>query len=194
MNLNPQGIIEFFQSFGLTNEQVLGWERIPLSAEVPVADAIREDRLIWLSDANEWDENYPGTRALPGSQSLKTIINAPIYLRNTPSGSMGIMCNQQILPATEELAFVNIVAGLISLHLSKTHNHDQDVAERKKFLTKRQLEVLKFMSDQMTNHEIANKMGYSVSTIRHETMRIYQLLRVNGRRDAVLIAREYDIV
>jgi DNA-binding NarL/FixJ family response regulator len=33
------------------------------------------------------------------------------------------------------------------------------------------------MVEGKTNHELATEMGFSVSTIRHETMRIYQALR-----------------
>jgi DNA-binding CsgD family transcriptional regulator len=193
-NLTAHGVVEFLETFGLTSEQLSGWDSVPLSAEVPVADAIREDRLVWLSDSHDWDEIYPGTRNLPGSEKLKTIINAPLYLTGAPVGAMGVMCEQQILPATEELAFVDIVAGLLSLHLSKSQNHVDGVADRKKFLTNRQLEVLRLMCNQMTNAEIASHMGYSVSTIRHETMRIYELFKASGRRDAVKIAKEHNIV
>ena len=35
-----------------------------------------------------------------------------------------------------------------------------------------------------TNHELATEMGFSVSTIRHETMRIYQALSVSDRKEA----------
>ncbi len=35
-----------------------------------------------------------------------------------------------------------------------------------------------------TNHELATEMGFSVSTIRHETMRIYQALAVSDRKEA----------
>ena len=36
----------------------------------------------------------------------------------------------------------------------------------------------------MTDHELATELGYSVSTVRHETMRIYQPLGVSDRKGA----------
>jgi DNA-binding CsgD family transcriptional regulator len=51
-------------------------------------------------------------------------------------------------------------------------------------LTARQLSILRGMVEGKTNHELATEMGFSVSTIRHETMRIYQALTVSDRKEA----------
>jgi len=40
------------------------------------------------------------------------------------------------------------------------------------------------MVEGKTNHELAAELGFSVSTIRHETMRIYQALSVSDRKEA----------
>jgi DNA-binding CsgD family transcriptional regulator len=51
-------------------------------------------------------------------------------------------------------------------------------------LSPRQLSILRGMVEGKTNHELATEMGFSVSTIRHETMRIYQALAVSDRKEA----------
>ncbi len=51
-------------------------------------------------------------------------------------------------------------------------------------LTVRQLSILRGMVEGKTNHELATELGFSVSTIRHETMRIYQALSVSDRKEA----------
>ena len=51
-------------------------------------------------------------------------------------------------------------------------------------LTSRQLLILRGMVDGKTNHELAAELGFSVSTVRHETMRIYQALSVSDRKEA----------
>jgi DNA-binding CsgD family transcriptional regulator len=51
-------------------------------------------------------------------------------------------------------------------------------------LTPRQLSILGGMVEGKTNHELATELGFSVSTIRHETMRIYQALAVSDRKEA----------
>jgi DNA-binding CsgD family transcriptional regulator len=51
-------------------------------------------------------------------------------------------------------------------------------------LSARQLSILHGMVDGKTNHALATELGFSVSTVRHETMRIYQALSVSDRKEA----------
>ena len=51
-------------------------------------------------------------------------------------------------------------------------------------LNQRQIAILRGMVEGKTNHELATELGFSVSTIRHETMRIYQALAVSDRKEA----------
>ena len=51
-------------------------------------------------------------------------------------------------------------------------------------LSVRQISILRGMVEGKTNHELATELGFSVSTIRHETMRIYQALSVSDRKEA----------
>jgi DNA-binding CsgD family transcriptional regulator len=51
-------------------------------------------------------------------------------------------------------------------------------------LSARQLMILAGMVDGKTNPELSTALGYSVSTIRHETMDIFKILGVADRREA----------
>ena len=51
-------------------------------------------------------------------------------------------------------------------------------------LTARQLMILAGMVDGKTNPELSTALGYSVSTIRHETMDIFKILGVADRKEA----------
>lgn len=101
---------------------------------------------------------------------------------------------------SEILKRLEIYSLAISLYLSLTHPQDfsseKDLGVEKGLpsvdaLTKRQMNILKGMVDGKTNHDLATQLGYSVSTIRHETMRIYQALAVSDRREAAQRALEY---
>ena len=61
-------------------------------------------------------------------------------------------------------------------------------------LTQRQLVILGGMVEGKTNHELATEMGFSVSTVRHETMRIYQALSVSDRKEAAKKALELGLL
>jgi DNA-binding NarL/FixJ family response regulator len=92
--------------------------------------------------------------------------------------------------SVEEVARNYAVA--IGLYLSLSHNKgaqtSQAVVERgdtgSDQLSQRQISILRGMVEGKTNHELANELGFSVSTIRHETMRIYQALAVSDRKEA----------
>ena len=79
----------------------------------------------------------------------------------------------------------------LSLYLSLSHEGRKLSASQSKRddtgadqLTARQLSILGGMVEGKTNHELATELGFSVSTIRHETMRIYQALSVSDRKEA----------
>jgi DNA-binding CsgD family transcriptional regulator len=44
--------------------------------------------------------------------------------------------------------------------------------------------ILAGMVDGKTNPELSDALGYSVSTIRHETMDIFKILGVSDRKEA----------
>jgi DNA-binding CsgD family transcriptional regulator len=73
-------------------------------------------------------------------------------------------------------AFATSIAGINVLSDSRDTGTGQ--------LTQRQILILRGMVEGKTNHELATEMGFSVSTIRHETMRIYQALAVSDRKEA----------
>lgn len=67
-----------------------------------------------------------------------------------------------------------------SIHPTPSSGNERAVGS----MTARQLAILKGMVEGKTNHELANELGFSVSTIRHETMRIYEALSVSDRKEA----------
>jgi len=61
-------------------------------------------------------------------------------------------------------------------------------------LTARQLEILRWMSEGMTNRQIAARICFSESTVRLESMAIYRILGVHSRGEAVAAARESGLL
>jgi DNA-binding CsgD family transcriptional regulator len=60
-------------------------------------------------------------------------------------------------------------------------------------LTARQMKILTAMVEAKTNHEIAEELGFSISTVRQETMKIYKVLGVTDRRAAAQKAMELNL-
>lgn len=192
--LNTDAQLELLHNFGQSEEINAGWRTVPLAHNLPATDAVKEDRMVWLADHHDWDEFYPHLVEYPDSQNLKTLINYPLHITSAPIGVLGVMCDHENKATPEDNSFVAIVSGLISLHISKHQNRATQLEERGAYLTKRQIAIIEMMSQQMTNMQIARELGYSESTVRHETMRIYEILQANGRREAVVLARKLGLI
>jgi DNA-binding NarL/FixJ family response regulator len=50
------------------------------------------------------------------------------------------------------------------------------------------------MVEGKTNHELATDLGFSVSTIRHETMAIFRALGVSDRKEAAKAAQQMELI
>ena len=85
------------------------------------------------------------------------------------------------VPIALFLSFQNRTANSMALGANVVNDSRDSGAGQ---LSVRQLSILRGMVEGKTNHELATEMGFSVSTIRHETMRIYQALAVSDRKEA----------
>ncbi len=65
---------------------------------------------------------------------------------------------------------------------------DSDLAK----LTPRQKKILEMLIEKKTNKEIADVLIYSVSTIKQETIAIYNKLGLRGREDSYLLQEYLD--
>ena len=61
-------------------------------------------------------------------------------------------------------------------------------------ISERQIAILKLLDKDKTNHEIATELGYSVSTIRHDIMGIFRLLKLSSRHEAGDRARAFGLI
>ena len=74
---------------------------------------------------------------------------------------------------------------------SKAKN-EEDLAVQE--LTTRQVQIIHFIADGLTNAEIAKHVLLSESTVRQETIRIFRILRCHTRSEAIVKARASGII
>jgi DNA-binding CsgD family transcriptional regulator len=94
---------------------------------------------------------------------------------------------------TEQMRlFLGIVGKTISLALKDSNSSNElhrethpDHAISRFTLTARQWNVLDAVRRGKTNPEIAQDLGFSESLVRHETMKIYRQLAINGRKELI---------
>jgi len=132
----------------------------------------------------------------------RTMIGASIRDRGASKGSFVVNFGAPVEDHVEVLDLVTKLARVVGFYLmqsfpmiaiSKHYLAPSREVSRGDF-TSRQLQILQGMVEGKTNHELASDLGFSVSTIRHETMRIFQILGVSDRREAARAGLDRQIV
>ena len=165
-----------------------------------------EDSHIWadrIIPSSEWRaRDTEPARVLKGESQERWCNNSTVYIetlrdRGVTQGHIMVVFHKPVVQA-EKIRVVEAIQDVcvpLSLYLSfqnrgipqstpgfATLNDSRDLGAGQ--LSARQLSILRGMVEGKTNHELATEMGFSVSTIRHETMRIYQALSVSDRKEA----------
>ena len=172
-------------SFGFDQSQFPDWQEFPLDWKLPVTDALVEKRIVWINSLPAWPDEYPRLKGVTLSENSRTQIIVPIFRLNSSVACLGLVSSKSLALDEEVTIFLQTVGNLISLHVYR------QARERKKHdspnvssLTDRQVQILAHIAEKKTNIEIADTMGYSESTIRQETIRIFEKLQVSGRNEA----------
>jgi len=61
-------------------------------------------------------------------------------------------------------------------------------------ITRQEIEVLKLLSQGMTNKQISARLEISVQTVKNHATSIYKKLKVANRTQAVLVAQQMGLV
>lgn len=196
-NLNPTGMfisrlsengnVVPLAHCGFNENIVSSWLNYSINDELPPTDAIKNNSLIWVADNEDWRRDYPKLVESLTDELAKTFITWPISARNSSMCVLGILLHETRRPTPDEVSFLEAVGSLIALQISRESFETNKVAQEDviKLLTRRQREILHGMADGLTNLQIANDLGFSESTIRQESMRMYEILQVSGRKEAI---------
>ena len=171
--------------------------------KLPIPDAIRNRKVVWINGLPSWPDKYPSLKDKPAVDNAKTYICFPIEKSGTPVAAFGIFCNSEIEPSAEIEAFLKAIGYVLSLHLYRSKDSTSNiinlvnqtrvkpaVAIESNVITDRQLLIIKMMSEGRTNIVISELLGYSESTVRQETIKIFAKLGCSGREEASIIYRE----
>ena len=202
-SLSDHNDVEMLGQFGIDPDM---WQVYPQGTSVfdkyPITDAMRTRKTVWINTLPEWGAEYPLLEPYKFPGKEKTFICLAIEKCATPVAVVGIFASPVIEVDGEIDAFLGTIANILSLYLyseekSPTNINalsDKSIALRKspanQILTERQMLILKLISENRTNIVISERLGYSESTIRQETIKIYAKLGCNGREEASEIYRE----
>ena len=161
----------------------------------PVADAIKKGEIIWLDPSSQRLEKYPMLKDFPLLVDHHTLIVSPIFRSSTPVSAFVIISDTKMKANAEAKGFLKAISSIFSLYYYRTvvaspseqkeFNHSSSINSVKgsSALTGRQNVILQLISEDRTNSNISEVLGYSESTIRQEIMQIFVKLGCNSRQE-----------
>ena len=185
--------LEMFQSQG---------SLFNLNDKYPSTDALRYRKTTWVNTLPEWGDDYPLLKDFPYTTGAKSFIAFPIEKAGTPVATLGVFSRDDILPNAEIEAFLTAVGSVFSMYMFSQDSRRrgairvQDkhmpthVESTDNKLTERQQVILRLISEDRTNLTISELLGYSESTVRQETIKIFAKLNCTGRKEATQIYRQ----
>lgn len=201
--INIDGTAELIGKFGLRKDIFEFFpEEISLNGDNPVAEAIKSRNLIWLDEIPDWSEGKHRKNNTSFFQEVMSFIAWPIERNHSPIAAFSMFCTMTDHHNSETNAFLKAINSIFAVHFNKSNNGGREVQRDRHLLnsarlvfegrklTERQAQILQLMSEGKTNLAISQILGFSESTIRQESIRIYEKLRCDGRKEAALIYNE----
>jgi ATP/maltotriose-dependent transcriptional regulator MalT len=96
--------------------------------------------------------------------------------------------------AAKTLRLDAVVQTLLTQQLAPTPASPHGAGHTAKFLSQRELEILRLLADGLTNREIAERLFLATSTVKWYTLEIYSKLHVANRTQAVSRARALSLL
>ena len=126
----------------------------------------------------------------------KTSCCTPVTNGRIQSGLIHSEFSQPIIDEDSEiyLIFMGLTSFYLFPKLKTTQNSLHTTNHLINPLTPRQRQVVQGFIEGKTNHELSLELGFSISTIRHETMAIVKTLGASDRKEAAKIAQEQSLI
>ena len=186
-----------FGSFGFEESTISFASQMSIWEPSPWTDAIRLGRILTFSSAEAVREEYPHLKDCETSGYPCIVWPLSDGVERTGSLMMQFMSGElaQVIQDMQGAIYLSA----LYLHLMSSVDADDDNETRVRGnsansgskqtqMTERQIEILALMAENLTNAQIGQRLGFSESTIKQETTRIFDLLGVENRRSAVDVA------
>ncbi|MCP3139960.1 GAF domain-containing protein [Pyxidicoccus sp. QH1ED-7-1] len=100
-------VLELADSIGYPESVLVQWRRIPMALSVPLTEAVREGRPIWLSSLEEWSARYPGVDARGVHEAA---IALPLLVKGRALGAIGLSFARERAFSEMDRAFFTALA------------------------------------------------------------------------------------
>jgi DNA-binding CsgD family transcriptional regulator len=185
--ITEDGFLTTIGHFGLNRKSIQDWGNISLSDDLPFTAAVKRDEII-LVEPSALLEDYPALEKFDGiPESWDSHLICPVL----PFGVFSLTLNSVPKIDSEFELFIRTAGALATLHFTKiiykvehfNHKGLSNGVKKLGELSTRQLLIKSLVEKGFSNPAIAEEIGYSESLVRQETMAIYSILNVSGRKE-----------
>lgn len=193
VELTDDGYLAPVGGFGFEKTAIARLGRVPLSLHIPITDVVRRDECIFIHNVEQLYAEYP---ALKEIESFVIKWELAIAWPILPFGAGFAFLDHPVDLNEDFKHYLRLTGAVIALHLlrekveSQIPEYQRSV-DRKRIsidMSNRQKVILEMLSKGSTNSEIALEIGYSESLVRQETIEIYRILGVSGRKELIAVA------
>jgi len=188
-----EGFLDLQGTYGYANEMVDPYMRIPLWTPMPITDAARSGEISIFKSPKEMIAMYPHLSQF-GETEAGVTVSAPIKHRNTVIGAIGftsMKAPQSNLVNSETTQGVLALCGLYMRNLlANKAVTNKDYSSSMQTLSPRQKQIIKLFKEDFTTDQMAERLKYSSSTIKQDTIKIYSVFGVNSRNVVVQLAEK----
>lgn len=126
--LDPSGdLVEVRGTFGYEPEITERWKTFPLSAQIPLSEAIRESRTIVIPSPERFEAQYPEFGAEMRSRSLVAV---PICIEGKCRGAIGFSFTDERTFPQEDLAFLESLGQQCGQALERSRLFEEEKRAR----------------------------------------------------------------
>jgi DNA-binding CsgD family transcriptional regulator len=186
----PSGKLEIESYFGHSDDEINAMESLSMDLEIPQTVSIRRNECIILGSKEELISKFPQSKIIYNfeiSWNMEIVVPIPSF------GVYSIRTFQKLKFTENEITYLRLFGQLAMLAFSKSDlvyqiNHKKNFnvqVHTKHELTERQKLIFQLIEKGMTNPQIAKEIGFSESLVRHETILIYSILGISGRKEVI---------
>jgi len=219
-HVNYENKIELISAYGEMFAKLESYKYISRNRKLPVVDVINDGVEMYISSSDQLAALYEEARQWRELPNCLAIL--PVKKLNSTVGCVSITLSENIdmeylkhafqtfrafaylleLLAVHELAGIHSLTDLSNTRqvISMSASEIQPSAQENHVyisagleLSDRQYRLACYIADGLTNSTIARTLGFSEATIRYETVKLYERLRVKNRAQASARIRELGI-
>lgn len=117
---------------GYPEPLVESFRRFPADARMPLADAVRERRPVFLANLAERDAHYPDLARIAGIQIEGALVALPLVARGKAVGGIGLRFPTERVFPEQDRAFTLTIAGLCAQALDRAWLYDTERSARER--------------------------------------------------------------